>query len=98
MIVPQQSSPSGMRLTIGSAQEKTKTKDYFIGTEDIGVVLGIANKPVVFIGGIDLSNIDIVLSKGAKNIALIRAITQAEDIAKAANDLKARILDFKEKP
>ncbi len=58
----------------------TETKDYCIGTKHIKDVLKIAKKPVFFIGGINLSNIDVVLKEGAKNIALIRAILQAKDI------------------
>ncbi|MEW5758919.1 MAG: thiamine phosphate synthase [Candidatus Omnitrophota bacterium] len=58
----------------------TQTKDYFIGTKDIEEVLKIAKKPVVFIGGINLSNISELLSAGVRNIALIRAILQAKDI------------------
>ncbi len=62
----------------------TKTKDYHIGPEDIERVLSVALKPVIFIGGISLDNIDDVLQKGAKNIAVIRSIMQAEDILRAA--------------
>ncbi|MDD5427908.1 MAG: thiamine phosphate synthase [Candidatus Omnitrophica bacterium] len=69
----------------------TKTKDYFIGTENIGAVLMGAKKPVVFIGGIKLANIDGILQKGARNIALIRAITEADDIAAAAANFKSRL-------
>ncbi len=78
---------------------KTKTKDYFIGSNDIGPVVSIARKPVFFIGGIDLSNIGDVLNKGAKNIALIRAITEAEDIASKTREFKERIMthDTKDK-
>jgi len=68
----------------------TKTKDYFIGTKDIEKVLEMARKPVIFIGGIDLGNVDTVLGKGAKNIAVIRAILQSGDI-------RATVKNFKEK-
>lgn len=70
----------------------TKTKDYFIGTEDVEEVLREAKKPIVFIGGINLNNIDILLGKGAKNIALIRAILEAPDIKKAAADFKKKLV------
>jgi thiamine-phosphate pyrophosphorylase len=69
----------------------TKTKDYAIGTENIREVLKMAKKPVFFIGGIDLTNIDAVLREGARNVAVIRAIAQAENITEAARDLKRRI-------
>jgi len=73
----------------------TKTKDYSLGTNHIQDLLTIANKPVVFIGGIDLTNIDIILQKGAKNIAVIRAIVQAEDIPSKVKELKMRIKKYK---
>ena len=69
----------------------TKTKDYFIGTSEIGTVLNIARKPVVFIGGINLKNIDTLLGMGAKNIALIRAIMEADDIMVATKRFKEKI-------
>lgn len=69
----------------------TKTKSYFIGTRDIEKVLKIAKKPVFFIGGINLANIDKLLSCGAKNVALIRAITEANDITGAAAEFKNKL-------
>ena len=57
----------------------TKTKNYFIGTDDIEGVIKIARRPVVFVGGINLDNVDDILHKGGRNIALIRAIMEAED-------------------
>jgi len=70
----------------------TETKDYSIGTEDISRVLETAVKPVIFIGGIDLHNIDEILDKGGRNIAVIRAIMQADDVEKIARKLKDRIV------
>ena len=69
----------------------TKTKDYFLGTKDIKEVLRIAKKPVFFIGGIDLSNLDEILEQGVKNIAVIRSIIQAEDIIVMARNFKDRL-------
>lgn len=69
----------------------TKTKDYFLGTGGIKDILNIAARPVFFIGGISLSNIDGLLEAGAKNIALIRGITEAEDIVSAAGEFKNRL-------
>ena len=76
---------------------ETKTKDYFLGSCDIAKAAAIARKPVFFIGGIDLSNIDDVLSKGAKNIALIRGIVEAEDILLQAKRFKNKLREHKEK-
>jgi thiamine-phosphate pyrophosphorylase len=75
----------------------TKTKDYYIGTGEISKVLEAAKKPVIFVGGIDLDNIDKILSKGAKNVALIRAITGAEDAEAAARAFKDKISGYKER-
>ncbi|MFQ5952442.1 MAG: thiamine phosphate synthase [Candidatus Omnitrophota bacterium] len=69
----------------------TETKDYSIGTENVQEVMKIARKPVVFIGGINLGNIDIVLKDGAKNIAAIRGIVQADDIASRVKEFKKKI-------
>ncbi len=75
----------------------TKTKDYYIGTGGIKKVLDIAERPVIFVGGINLDNIDKVLSEGGKNIALIRAITGAEDTEAAARAFKGKISGYKER-
>ncbi len=69
----------------------TKTKDYSIGVTDIKKVLDIAVKPVVFIGGINLDNVDILLNKGVKNIAMIRGLVDAEDIVRRIKDFKNKI-------
>ena len=71
---------------------KTKIKDFFVGTNDVEKVMSLARKPVFFIGGIKLSNIEELLSKGAKNIALIRAITEADHIASATKAFKDKLL------
>lgn len=66
----------------------TQTKDYCIGTQDVEKVLTLARKPVVFIGGIDSSTAAILLEKGVTNIAVIRAIAQADNVREAAAALK----------
>ena len=71
----------------------TKTKDYSIGVRDIKKVLELACKPVVFIGGINLDNVDTLLKKGVKNIAVIRALVNAEDIVCCIKDFKNRLND-----
>ena len=69
----------------------TKAKDFFLGIDDIKEVLGIAIKPVIFIGGIDLTNIDSILRKGVRNIAVIRAITESDNITTAVENLRNKI-------
>ncbi|GAA1461077.1 thiamine phosphate synthase [Nocardiopsis exhalans] len=49
------------------------------------------DRPWFAIGGIDLTNIDQVLSAGATRVVVVRAITEAEDPRAAANALKARL-------
>ncbi|MDP8298303.1 MAG: thiamine phosphate synthase [Candidatus Tantalella remota] len=66
----------------------TLTKNYTIGIGDVEEVLSVAAKPVVFIGGINADNVGSVLDKGAKNIAVIRAVAQAEDVTAAACRIK----------
>ncbi|MBU2102064.1 MAG: thiamine phosphate synthase [Candidatus Omnitrophota bacterium] len=71
----------------------TKTKEYSIGTADIATVVQCATKPVFFIGGIDLTNLDELLCYGAKNIALIRGILQAPDITLKTMEFKQKLLE-----
>ena len=66
----------------------TKTKNYFLGTARIEEIAKAAKKPVIFIGGIKLSNIGEILKRGGRNIALIRGITAAEDITAATREFK----------
>lgn len=73
----------------------THAKDYSIGTADIEQILQIANKPVILIGGINLSNIDVLLQKGAKNIALMRALLEVEDTSQSIKDFKNRINQYR---
>ncbi len=73
----------------------TQTKDYFLGITDIKEALSLAKKPLVFIGGINLSNLDQLLTEGARNIAVIRGIIQAADISAAAKNFKYRIIEAK---
>jgi thiamine-phosphate diphosphorylase len=67
---------------------ETKTKDYFLGDKDVEEVVRIAKKPVFFIGGINLANIGGILKKGAKNIAVIGGIAEAEDITLRTREFK----------
>lgn len=73
----------------------TKTKQYHIGPQDISTVMDMALKPVVFIGGINLDNIGEVMARGARNIALIRGITEAVNIQKKVVEFKKVISSYK---
>lgn len=74
---------------------RTKTKNYFIGTEEVSQVLKISRLPVFFIGGIDYSNIEDLLKLGAKNIAMIREIIQSKNVTRKVKGLKNIILKYK---
>jgi thiamine-phosphate pyrophosphorylase len=67
---------------------ETKTKDYFLGASEVNDILHLARKPVFFIGGINLSNAGTLLDRGAKNIAMIRAITESSDVTESAKKFK----------
>ena len=64
--------------------------------EDVGKIMAMTKKPVFFIGGINLKNVDILLEKGARNISLIRAIAKADDVASAAGSFRKKLDDAKE--
>ena len=66
----------------------TQAKDYSLGTDDIKEVLKISKKPVFFIGGIKLDNVQKLYDLGVSNIAVITAITKAKDIPAAIRGLK----------
>lgn len=70
----------------------TEIKAGCVGTECIERALSITRKPLFFIGGIDLCNIDGLLSMRAQNIALIRAISQADDITAKTRAFKEKLL------
>ena len=66
----------------------TKTKSYCIGTKDIAKALKLSKFPVVCIGGITETNIETILRLGADNIAMIRTITQSENVYNKVRELK----------
>ena len=74
----------------------TVTKDYSIGTKDIEKVLALGQKPIVFIGGITLEHVDILLNKGAKIIAAIRALLEVDDIAETIKKFKEKISSYQQ--
>lgn len=74
----------------------TKIKEGCVGTQCVGEALALTvGKPLFFIGGIDLCNVDELLQAGANNIALIRAILQAGDITKKTKAFKDKLLKAK---
>ncbi len=57
-----------------------KKPDPAVGTENLVRALSLAVTPLVAIGGINRSNIEPVLETGVRNMAMIRAVVQAEDL------------------
>lgn len=73
----------------------TRAKNYHLGTGNVLKVLEISEKPVFFIGGINLSNAGSLLEMGAKNIAAIRAVAGARDIEGRVREFKAMLKVYK---
>jgi thiamine-phosphate pyrophosphorylase len=75
---------------------KTPTKkipDPVLGTEQIPQLINLKNKmnndtPFVAIGGIDNTNINDVISSGAKNFSLVRFLMESPDLKKRLKMLK----------
>jgi thiamine-phosphate pyrophosphorylase len=73
----------------------TKTKegmDYSLGPE---AVTGIGSKvkvPFTVMGGINDTNIHEVVARGAKKVAMVTALTQAEDVTEAVRTFRKEII------
>lgn len=60
-----------------------------VGPELVGYAAGHAPMPFFAIGGIDLDNLATVVAAGANRIAVVRALTLAEDPEARARELRA---------
>jgi thiamine-phosphate pyrophosphorylase len=72
----------------------TRTKEgieHFLGPEAIATIGSKVRVPFSVMGGITESNIDHVLARGARRVAMVSAITQADDIAATVKSLRTRI-------
>lgn len=72
----------------------TRTKEgieRFLGPDAIPPIAKELEIPYTIMGGIHESNLDEVLARGARRVAMVTAITQAQDIAEAVKSLRARI-------
>jgi thiamine-phosphate pyrophosphorylase len=69
----------------------TKIKAGCLGTKEVKKVISVSRRPVFFIGGINISNIEELLAEGARNVAVIRAISEADDVVSAAAKLKEKL-------
>ena len=69
----------------------TTVKEGCLGVKCIQKILAASKKPIFFIGGINLTNIDELLDRGASNVAVIRAISEADDIKSAVETFKKKL-------
>ena len=75
----------------------TKTKEGVessLGPEAIARISPHIKVPFTVMGGIDEENLELVLAKGARRVAMVTAITRAADIAASVRLLKERISEF----
>ncbi len=88
-------------IAIGPIYETTTKVMPFTpqGLDQLQQWLGIIKQayPVVAIGGIDLSNVDEVLSTGVGSAAMVRAVTEAGDYKKAIEDFQSIFNRYKNK-
>jgi len=68
-----------------------------VGPEMIDAIRPHLNVPWTCMGGIKRDNIDAVLERGARRIAVVTAVTEADDVGKAAGELREIILGYREK-
>lgn len=69
----------------------TRTKHYYVGIENVGGIASSAEKPTVFIGGIDTDNVTELVSRGANIAAAIRSIIGSDDIAATVRMFKKKL-------
>ncbi|MCD6275756.1 MAG: thiamine phosphate synthase, partial [Thermoplasmata archaeon] len=65
-----------------------------MGLDELERIVRNVKIPVVAIGGIDHSNVEKVLRTGVDGIAVISAIVGAEDVKKAAQEMRKIIEKF----
>lgn len=63
----------------------------FLGPDAISRIAPLLSIPFTVMGGINASNLDRVLEQGARRIAVVTAVTQADDVARVVHDLRERI-------
>jgi thiamine-phosphate pyrophosphorylase len=75
----------------------TKTKEGVessLGPEAIVRISPQIEVPFTVMGGINEENLELVLAKGARRVAMVTAITKAPDIAAKVKSLKEKIIEF----
>lgn len=66
-----------------------------LGVEALKKISPNLNIPFTCMGGIKLSNIDEVLKYGARHIAVVTAVTEADNIQQSVKELREKILLYK---
>ena len=76
----------------------TRTKEGaagFLGPEEVERIGMCLEVPFTVMGGITLDNIEQLLSRGARRVAVVSAVTAAPDVEAAARALRERIRAFR---
>ncbi|HOQ31883.1 MAG TPA: thiamine phosphate synthase [Candidatus Hydrogenedens sp.] len=68
-----------------------------LGVEALEKISPHLSIPFTCMGGIKLENIDEVLKRGARHIAVVTAVTEADNIQQSVKQLRERILLYKDK-
>jgi thiamine-phosphate pyrophosphorylase len=74
----------------------TRTKvgaSRFLGPEAVSAIAPRLQVPFTVMGGITLDNVDALLARGARRVAVVTAVTAAPDVQAAAAALRGRILE-----
>lgn len=72
---------------------QSKQTTNIVGIEGLKKVSNITTKPVIAIGGIDLTNVKEVIHNGATGVAVIRAVCGAKNIKDEAKKIKEAVLE-----
>ncbi|HOV31769.1 MAG TPA: thiamine phosphate synthase [Candidatus Hydrogenedens sp.] len=76
----------------------TQTKETSVpplGVAALEKIVPYLKIPFTCMGGIKSENIDEVLKRGARHIAVVTAVTEAEDIQKAVRQLREKIITYR---
>ena len=75
--------------------ETKKETGNILGPDAIARICPHIEIPFTVMGGINETNINLVLKKGAQRVAMVRAITEAGNIAERVSALKDKIMSYK---
>jgi thiamine-phosphate pyrophosphorylase len=91
-VVADDGSPLVDYIGVGPVHETpTKPGRPAVGTDLVAYAAARAPVPFFAIGGLDAGNLHEVLDAGATRVVILRAIADAEDSARAARELRAKL-------